>query len=237
MINGVRVIGNEYQPSSYEKFQRNNDMIEALKILSNKLVEMTTDSNCPIDYVVSNKSGILESAEYNDLFPLVDENLFVNPFDSYDDDFKEFAEMFREKGYLQEVPYYSGGRVAPFTTDFGHYPIVLITSRDGMPLETFRDIAYIGPEAIYERPAEEIIIGGGTLSGEALRRVRKIDALSYINNGGDPKEFKLKDYNGIVYKSYSISGNDYTLIDYNDELHCNSSVSGDGPKQYEKKSN
>ena len=39
-----------------------------------------------------------------------------------------------------------------FTTDFGHYPVVMIKKRDGKNLERLFDISYDDPEAIYERP-------------------------------------------------------------------------------------
>lgn len=226
MLNGVRTIENEYQASSLEKLERNNDMIEAIKILADELIKLTSDSNCPIDFVVSNKAGILEAPEYNDTFPLTDETLFINPIDSYGEDFDEFAAMFKDKGYLQQVPHYFGGRVAPFTTDFGSYPVVLVAARDGKQLNGLRDIAYNGPEAVYERPMVKDIVGTGILTDEAIRRLEKIDAFNYLNHGGEKEKFHMRDYHDEAnYKSYMITGDSYVLVDQDDNI-MSVSISG-----------
>ena len=150
LINGVRTVENDYNATSLNKLKRNNSMINTVVAFANKMIELTTDSDCPIDFVVSNKAGILESPTYNDTFTILPEHLFTNPIDTYNDDFHEFAKTY--KNNLQEVPYYEGGLKAPFTTDFGHYPVVLIASRDNKNLERKWDITVNSPEAIYPRP-------------------------------------------------------------------------------------
>lgn len=153
LINGVRTAENDYQATSLTKLNRNNTMINTIVVFANKMIELTENSDCPIDFVVSNKAGILESSTYNDTFPILPSHLFENPIDSYNEDFEEFKNTYNnQKQFLQETPYYQGGLKAPFTTDFGHYPVVLIAAREGKSLERKWDITLNSPEAIYQRP-------------------------------------------------------------------------------------
>lgn len=155
LINGIRTAENSYQASSLNQLNQNNNIIETIKVFANTMIQLTENSDCPIDFVVSNKAGLLESPVYNFTFPLLPEYLFENPIDCYNEDFEEFRNICHDgEELLQEVPYYESGRQAPFTTDFGHYPVVLIASREGKYLERKFDITLNSPEAIYERPNE-----------------------------------------------------------------------------------
>ena len=157
LINGIRTIENDYQATSLTKLQRNNTIIDLVIEFANTIIALTENSDCPIDFVASNKAGILESSDYDNKFTILPSHLFTNPIDCYNEDFEEFKNMYdNKKQYLQETPYYNGGGQAPFTTDFGHYPVVLIASRNGKFLERKMDISYNSPQAIYSRPKENI---------------------------------------------------------------------------------
>ena len=153
LINSVRTKENDYQETSLTKRERNTDMVELIKVFGDKMIELTSDSDCPIDFVVSNKAGILESPTYDQRFEMIPDHLFRNPIDCYNEDFEEF----RKEEYLHETKLYTSGSDAPFVTDFGNYPVVLISSRDNKTLERRWDITMNSPEAIYKRPDGKLI--------------------------------------------------------------------------------
>jgi hypothetical protein len=214
LINSVRSIECDYGIDSLEQKQRDDKIIELVKMFGNKMIELTKDSNCPIDFVIANKSGILESSRYDGDFELADINLFSQFVDTYNDDFEEFRKMYDGKEQLlQEVPLYKPGCKQPFTTDFGHYPIVMITKREGKELNRMWDISRDTPDAIYERGTKPIICGKNTkLSLEELNRVRKIHALEYYYSGGVPKDYVIPTYFNFKFEYFEIKDFEYTLV-------------------------
>lgn len=212
LINGARTVENDYQATSLEKLERNNSMIEAIVQMANQLIVLTSESDCPIDFVVSNKAGILEAPEYNESFSILSDHLFRNPIDCYHDDFIAFKNTYQgQKEFLQEVPYYTQG--VPFTTDFGHYPVVLISSRDGKFLDKLWDITTNSPEAIYERPEQKVLLGMGTLGDDEIQAIERIDALSFAKEGKDVFTFHRNTYQDQFFELYEIGEDYYNLVD------------------------
>lgn len=187
IINGIRNIKNEYRASSSEEYKRNQDIVKAVELLADKLIEKTKNNKCPIDFVCTNMAGILESHmfwEENEIIYLG----IKNPIDTYNDDFIKFLKLFENRPeYLSQInlnstEYY--GNKAPFTTDFGSYPLVLIKAREGKHLRNVRDIAYKFQPAIYERPNFVNIIGSGYLTDEEIRQCDRIKSLCVYNKNG-----------------------------------------------------
>lgn len=148
-INGIRNSDNSNLITSKEQYTQYKNMLEAFDLYASKIIEETKDTNTPIDFVVSNKAGLLESSEFNDRYEILGSHLFDNPIDTTNDDWYKFVHTYDgcKKNYLQQA---SDNTI--FTTDFGHYPVVMIKKRDGKNLERLFDISYDDPEAIYERP-------------------------------------------------------------------------------------
>lgn len=148
-INGIRNSDNSNLITSKEQYTQYKNMLEAFDLYASKIIEETKDTNTPIDFVVSNKAGLLESSEFNDRYEVLGSHLFDNPIDTTNDDWYKFVHTYDgcKKNYLQQA---SDNTI--FTTDFGHYPVVMIKKRDGKNLERLFDISYDDPEAIYERP-------------------------------------------------------------------------------------
>lgn len=148
-INGIRNSDNSNLIASKEQYTQYKNMLEAFDLYASKIIEETKDTNTPIDFVVSNKAGLLESSEFNDRYEVLGSHLFDNPIDTTNDDWYKFVHTYDgcKKNYLQQA---SDNTI--FTTDFGHYPVVMIKKRDGKNLERLFDISYDDPEAIYERP-------------------------------------------------------------------------------------
>lgn len=214
LINGLRSIECDYGINSLEQRQREDKIVELVKVFGNKIIELTTDSNCPIDFVVVNKSGILESNRYDNNFEMVDEQLFSQFVDTYNDDFEEFRHLYDGKEQLlQEVPYYRSGCKQPFTTDFGHYPLLMITKREGKNLNRMWDISTDTPDAVYERKPKKTICGKNRrLTPDELVRVRKIHALDYYYSGGDPKDYIIPSYFKFAFEYIEIKEDEYTLV-------------------------
>lgn len=216
MINGVRTIENDYQATSLEKLERNNSMIEAITQMAKQVIAITSESDCPIDFVVSNKAGILEAPEYNETFPILPEHLFNNPIDCYHEDFEEFKNTYKyedEKQFLQEVPYHTKG--VPFTTDFGHYPVVLISSRSGKSLDRLWDITTNSPEDIYQRPEQVVLFGTGELSEDSIKAIERINALGYAKTGNNLSDYHRGVYQNEDFELYEIGEDYYNLVDFN----------------------
>lgn len=153
-FNSIRNKDNTNIISSKQAYDLYNNMLIALETYAEKVIEITTNSECPIDFVVSNKSGILESSEFSSRYEILDQHLFDNPIDVYGDDWKAFVHTYDgyEKSYFQQVD-----EDTIFTTDFGSYPVVLIKAREGKRLERLFDISYNEPDAIYLRPEKKYI--------------------------------------------------------------------------------
>lgn len=211
LINGVRTVENDYQATSLEKLERNNSMMAVIVEMANQVIAMTTESDCPIDFVVSNKAGILEAPEYNETFPMLSNHLFQNPIDCYHEDFQDFKNTYQgKKEFLQEVPHHDDG--VPFTTDFGHYPVVLISSRNGRYLERLWDITTNSPEAIYQRPEKKVVLGTGELSDDNIKAIERLDALDYVRTGKDLACFHRESYQDREFELYEIGENYYNLV-------------------------
>lgn len=213
MINGIRNLENEHDAHSFEQKERNDKIVEVVKTFAKKMIEISSNSNCPIDFVISNKSGILESNLYDRKFDLVDNRLFTQYIDTYNDDFEEFRRLYDgEEQFFQEIPFYESGTKQPFTTDFGHYPLVMIAKRENKDLNRLWDISTNSPNCDYKRKSLKLIKDKGILSNEELERIFKIDALEYYYNGGDVDNYILPKYEGVSFDYYEISENSYCLI-------------------------
>lgn len=211
LINGIRSKDNDYQVSSFEELELNDKIVNLVVKFSQEMIRLTTNSDCPIDFVVCNRAGILNSNQYDDFFPRVIEYYFKNPIDCSSDDFFEFRHLYdASEQFFQDVQYYDGTE-APFVTDFGNYPIVLLASRNNKNIDRRSDISYISPAAIYERPREQKIVGNGKLSIDIINKIRKIDAIFYLE-GNSKEDFCLFNSNNN-YVFYEISDNSYYLVD------------------------
>ena len=43
-----------------EKKARNEKLLKLVEMFADKMIELSSNNNCPIDYVIANKSGILD---------------------------------------------------------------------------------------------------------------------------------------------------------------------------------
>lgn len=216
MINGIRNIDNEYSADSLDKKRRNDKFLKLVEMFADKMIEESSNSNCPIDFVIANKSGILEASDYNDRYQLVENRIFRQYLDVDNDDFSEFSHMYDGKEqFLKQAPYYSGGIDEAFTTDFGHYSLVLIKSRDNKYLERMWDVSITSPDPIYERKNMYDIKKTGKLSDSEKNIVRRIHALNYYFEGGDPKDYTIPSYFDFNFDYVEIK-DDYYILDAGD---------------------
>lgn len=221
MINGIRCKNNKVHPESREDTEEMKTIVKLIELFAQKLIERTSQDECPIDYVVCNKAGILENAFFEDRFEQINADLFTEPLNIYDEDWQEFIHLYdNQEQMLQEVPHSPN---KSFTTDFGnHFPALLIASRDYRPLFSPRDIAYNDQPATYERPKrdiEEYI--GLEITDEILARINRIKALSCFIGPEEvqlkkQKEFKLIKKSDI--KSIEIGDDWYTLLKTDDSI-------------------
>lgn len=170
-INGIRNSDNSNLIASKEQYTQYKNMLEAFDLYASKIIEETKDTNTPIDFVVSNKAGLLESSEFNDRYEVLGSHLFDNPIDTTNDDWYKFVHTYDgcKKNYLQQA---SDNTI--FTTDFGHYPVVMIKKRDGKNLERLFDISYDDPEAIYERPDSRGKVIHNYIDSDFIRKVKGV---------------------------------------------------------------
>ena len=170
-INGIRNSDNSNLITSKEQYTQYKNMLEAFDLYASKIIEETKDTNTPIDFVVSNKAGLLESSEFNDRYEILGSHLFDNPIDTTNDDWYKFVHTYDgcKKNYLQQA---SDNTI--FTTDFGHYPVVMIKKRDGKNLERLFDISYDDPEAIYERPDSRGKVIHNYIDSDFIRKVKGV---------------------------------------------------------------
>lgn len=170
-INGIRNSDNSNLITSKEQYTQYKNMLEAFDLYATKIIEETKDTNTPIDFVVSNKAGLLESSEFNDRYEILGSHLFDNPIDTTNEDWYKFVHTYDgcKKNYLQQA---SDNTI--FTTDFGHYPVVMIKKRDGKNLERLFDISYDDPEAIYERPDSRDKVINNYIDSDFIRKVKGV---------------------------------------------------------------
>lgn len=146
-LNGIRPANNSNIISSKEQYYLYNNILDVLDKFAEKMIEITSNDEAPIDFVVCNKASILESPEFNDKYEILNNHLFSNPIDIYSDDWIKFVHTYDgKKNYLKQAT-----EDSIFTTDFGSYPVVMIKSRQGKTLERLSDISYDTPKAIYKR--------------------------------------------------------------------------------------
>lgn len=223
MINGIRNIDNEYTANSLEKKERNEKLLKLVEMFADKMIELSSNNNCPIDYVVANKSGILESSVYNTRYPLVD-NMFFRPcVDVYNEDFSEFTHLYDNcsEQFLKQVPCYTKGKDDPFTTDFGHYPLVMIKSRGNKRLERLWDVAYDSPNAIYKRnDFINIKRENCYLSDKEIDAISRINAINYYYNGGNPDHYVFPSFLNQFFDYVEITDKHYLLISNNNSYEC-----------------
>lgn len=215
MINGIRLAGNKVIPENREEFETMKSVVALVETMSKKVIEITTGDECPIDFVVCNKAGILENSYFDDKYYEIDTKNIREPINIYEDDWQEFVHTYdaTEEQMLQEVV------VNPnrsFTTDFGHhYPAVMLCSRDFKFIDRPSDISLSDQKASYERPraeVEEFI--AEEIDESVLARVNRIKALSCIkNNTLDTEE--RKNYH-LIKDNYFIKnlilGEDWYII-------------------------
>ena len=217
MINGIRCRNNKVNPESQEETKQMLEIVKLVKLMSEKMIELTTQDVCPIDYVVCNKAGILENSELDSYFQFegINADLFREPINVYDEDWQEFIHTYDgQEQLLQEVP---SNPDKSFTTDFGnHYPAILITSRNYMPLTSPRNISLNDQPATYKRPRrsiEEYI--SAELTEEIIARINRIRALSCFTGTEEQQEKKKKNYKLIKDKKEIkslIIGDDWCII-------------------------
>lgn len=189
MINGIRFLNNKVIPENQEELEQFREIIELIKLMARKMISITSEDKCPIDYVVCNQAGLLENAYFEEKFEKVNSQLFREPINIYNDEWQEFVHMYdgEEEQLLQEVP---SDPEHSFTTDFGnHYPALLIESRNNMGLFSPRDISLGDQEAIYRRPrrmvAEYI---GEEINEDILSQINRLRALDYGRRLKDKEE-------------------------------------------------
>ena len=161
--------------------------------MSEKIIYETSKDECPIDYVLCNKAGILENSEFDTRYEMIDFKLIREPIDVYNDDWKEFVNIAnKQDGLLQEVKDFPD---RSFTTDFGdNYPLVLIKSRNNMGLVKPSDISLNTQKATYKRPKFSTkIYTSDEIDDYILKRINRIRALYTCmkKNKKGEKEFKL----------------------------------------------
>ena len=218
MINGIRWKNNKVNPESQEEMQQMTEVIRLVELMSKKMIELTTQDKCPIDYVVCNKAGILENSELENrfMFENINSELFTTPINIYDDDWKDFVTLYdnEPEQMLQEVS------VTPnkcFTTDFGnHYPALLISSRNYMPLTSPKHISYDDQPSTYVRPrrfVKEYI--SAEINDDILKRINRIRALACYSGTREEIQEKRNNYRLIKdtknIKSIII-GDDWVII-------------------------
>lgn len=219
MINGIRCKNNKVLPENKEETEEMIKIIELLELFADKLIERTKEDECPIDYVVCNKAGILENPFFENRFETIKSELFNEPINIYDEDWQEFIHTYdNQEQMLQEVT------TCPdksFTTDFGsHFPALLIRSRNYMPLTSPRHISLNDQPATYTRPkrdVEEYI--GPEITDEILARINRIKALScFIGTAEEQleKQRKFKLLNKSDIKSIELAEDWYALLKTDD---------------------
>ena len=234
MINGIRLKNNEIIINNKEQKELMNKVVSLVEMMGEKIIFETTGNECPIDYVLCNKAGILENSEFDNRYEMIDFKLIREPIDVYNDDWKQFVDISKkDPELLQEVVDFPD---KSFTTDFGdNYPLVLIKSRKNMGLLKPSDISLKTEDAIYSRPKFNTkIYTTEEIDREVLAKINRIRALyTFIGSTKRKQEYKLlknsqdidtavvaDDWVVITYKNGRVEHayTNYTNIDYN-ELH------------------
>ena len=204
MINGIRLKNNEIAPRNKEQRDTMRKIVELIEMMSEKLIYQTTGDECPIDYVVCNKAGILEGNDFEKNYEMIETQLIREPINIYDDDWKEFVKI-NEKtpNMLQEC---SIDSKTSFTTDFGdNYPMILIKSRNNMGLLRPRDISLKDQSETYKRPRTETkVYMPDEIDDNILAKVNRIRAL-YTFIGTEQRKKPQRENFKLLKKSSDIS--------------------------------
>lgn len=222
-FNGVRIVEHKRQLTT-ETIELYKNIYDALVEYGKKIIEITKDSDVPIDFIICNKAGILESPLFDMSEKIVAPHLVENPLDMYNEDWENFINTYRgtDKEYFQQV---NKGENVPFVTDYGSYPAILITSRDNKFLERKWDIKYDDPKSIYERPRRRIFTFNDTNKGNYIGLINSIEAkncLKECNYNVDlaRQKFKLPRIKRIIR---GFIGDDWYMI-LNDDFSIQSAL-------------
>lgn len=224
MINGIRCKNNKVIASSQEETNEMIEIVELVKLMAQKMIELTSQDECPIDFVVCNKAGILENDDIDNAFRFenVNPDFFREPINIYEQDWEEFVHTYDGKEQLlQEVPYTPN---KSFTTDFGnHYPAILVASRNNMGFLSVRDISLKDQPPTYKRPRkpiEEYI--SAEINQEILAKINRIKALYCFIGEPNIQQEKQKNFKLIKSKSEIknvVIGDDWCIILTSDDRY------------------
>ena len=221
MINGIRCKNNKVVPDNQEELQEMIKLVDLIKLMAQKMINMTKDDECPIDFVVCNRAGILENAVFENQFEKLNPILFNEPINVYSDEWQKFVHLYdnEEEQMLQEVPHNPSHS---FTTDFGdHYPALLIASRDYRGLLSPRDISIADQSETYRRPrAIPQVYMRDEITDDILAKINRIRALACFV--GDKKKVEEKRHNFRLINNIDnidsiVLGDDWVIIYYLDK--------------------
>ncbi len=178
-FNSIRIKGEREEKISKEIIDRNYKIFECVKKIAKKIIDVAHENGDEIDYVVCNKAGILESSYFDEYYEIVPDHIVKQPIDIYNDDWKEF--VIQANPLLKQS---NRGFNIPFTTDYGHYPALLIASHGDKHLNSLRDIGYDVPNAIYLKPKDGLKLYTSNFK-DLLEDIYRIDALKYYEVVGN----------------------------------------------------
>ena len=204
MINGIRLKNNEITPKNKEQRDTMRRIVKLIEMMSEKLIYQTTGDECPIDYVVCNKAGILEGNDFENNYEMIETKLIREPINIYENDWQEFVKINDSTpDMLQECPIDSK---TSFTTDFGdNYPMILIKSRNNMGLLRPSDISLKDQSETYERPRIETkIYMPDEIDDNILAKVNRIRAL-YTFIGTEKRKKPKRENFKLLKKTSNIS--------------------------------
>ena len=213
-LNSIRIKGEREEKLSKDVLDRNYIIFECVKKIAQKIITIAHENNDDIDFIVCNKAGILESSYFDEYYEIVPEHIANKPIDVFNEDWTEF--ILQANSLLKQSN--RGSRI-PFTTDYGHYPALLIASYNGNHLNTLRDVGYNTPKPIYKRPKIDLKLYTSNFK-EILEDIYRIDALKYYEDIKDLEEcmrtytrpkINIKDISKVslgeyYYKIYFIDG-------------------------------
>ena len=212
-LNSIRIKGEKEEKISKDVIDRNFKIFECVKKVAKKIITIAHENNDDIDYVVCNKAGILESSYFDEYYEIVPEHIVNQPIDIFNDDWIDFIN--KANSLLKQS---NRGTNIPFTTDYGHYPALLIASYNGKHLNTLRDVGYNAPKPIYKRPSKILKLYTSNFK-DILEDIYRIDALKYYENIKDINVC-MQTYNRPRINIKDISkvsiGDYYYKIDYID---------------------
>ncbi len=223
MINAIKLVNNKILPDNKEDLLTFIKIVNLVEEMAIKIIALTSTDDCPIDYVVCNKSGILENDYFANRFETINGQLFREPLNIYGEDWQEFCNLYKgeSEDLLQEA---SKNPNNSFTTDFGdHYPTILISSRNNMGLTSPRDISLNDQSAIYERPRETVqVLDNWEISDEVIAKLNRIRALECFSGTEEEQKIKKQNYNLIKsinrVKKLIISDDWFIVILLHDKL-------------------